>query len=155
MFDKYHASFSLVSSRLPRLRLGIVFDFNNGLFSENSSFYLKTHHKINNGQLDFFDSVGMDPGNVNEFSLNSDHVFAWYFCPKYVRSETTISSEDWVEASFDFMLHRSSPKIVRLKRCGVSLLYAQDFYNLFGSINNQSSIDEDVVMELSGDAIPE
>ncbi|PRQ30569.1 putative TIR domain, winged helix-turn-helix DNA-binding domain-containing protein [Rosa chinensis] len=112
-------------------------------------FICGTHHKTNNGHKDRCD---LDIRLPDDIILNSDHWFLWYFCPNFVRFGSTINREDWVkasEASFNFMLYQDTgPKeipfdlsTVRVKRCGVSLMYAQDFEKLV------RGIDEDVVME--------
>ncbi|KAM5586732.1 hypothetical protein ABKV19_005576 [Rosa sericea] len=117
---------------------------------EPTYFSCETHHKTNTGHEDWCKTLHVSV--ADDIILNSDHVFLWYFRPDFVRSESTINREDWVkasEASFDFMLyqHNHPEKIpldlstVRVKRCGVSLLYAQDFEKLV------EGIDEDVVME--------
>ncbi|KAM5558578.1 disease resistance protein RML1A-like [Rosa sericea] len=131
--------------------LCIVVAFNNYTPPDigNSIFSCETHHKTNNCQEVRWEGCHISLRGIN---INSDHVFVWYFHPEYVVLESAINREDWVkasEASFDFMLYQSNypEKIpfdlstVRVKRCGVSLLYAQDLENLFGGI------DEDVVME--------
>ncbi|PRQ44955.1 putative TIR domain, winged helix-turn-helix DNA-binding domain-containing protein [Rosa chinensis] len=119
-----------------------------------SFFSCETHHKTNNCQEVSWPGFHIRLPDI----LNSDHVFVWYFRPEYVVLESAINHEDWVkasEASFDFMLYQYTYQekqflpeqnpfdlsTVRVKRCGVSLLYAQDHENLFGGI------DEDVVME--------
>ncbi|PRQ30560.1 putative TIR domain, winged helix-turn-helix DNA-binding domain-containing protein [Rosa chinensis] len=110
------------------------------------------HHKTNNGHKERCD-CDLDISLPDDMILNSDHVFLWCFCPYFVRFGITINRED-SEASFDFMLYQHTdrsrigknkepidPSTVRVKRCGVSLLYAQDLEKLLGGI------DEDVVME--------
>ncbi|KAM5558583.1 hypothetical protein ABKV19_020327 [Rosa sericea] len=136
--------------------LCIVVAFNNYTPPDirSSVFSCETHHKTNNCQEVSRQALHISLPDI----LNSDHVFVWYFRPEYVVLESAINREDWVkasEASFDFMLYQYTyqkpPTLpeknpfdlstVRVKRCGVSLLYAQDLENLFGGI------DEDVVME--------
>ncbi|XP_062002318.1 disease resistance-like protein DSC1 [Rosa rugosa] len=134
--------------------LCIVVAFNNYTPPDIGTSFLscETHHKTNNCQ-----ELRRKPITKLPDNLNSDHVFVWYFRPEYVVLESAINRQDWVkasEASFDFILYnilRSTgscqkinpfaPFTVRVKRCGVSLLYAQDLENFFGGI------DEDVVME--------
>ncbi|XP_024200012.1 disease resistance protein RML1A-like [Rosa chinensis] len=135
--------------------LCIVLAFNNFTPPPDIGCYFsfEIHYKTNNGQEGCWETLRI---RLPDILMNSDHVFVWYFCPKYVELESAINRDDWVkasEASLDFMLYkrtyqnRSKEKnpldlsTVRVKRCGVSLLYAQDFENLLGGI------DEDVVVE--------
>ncbi|KAM5586670.1 hypothetical protein ABKV19_005544 [Rosa sericea] len=137
--------------------LCVVVAFNNYAPPDtaNSLFCCETHHKTNNGHE--VCSKSLLHVSLPDDILNSDHTFVWYFHSKSVELERAIKFEDWVkgsEASFDFMLFYQQTagrflldlSTVRVKRCGVSLLYAQDFEKLFGSI------DEDVVMEPRDDA---
>ncbi|PRQ54529.1 putative TIR domain, winged helix-turn-helix DNA-binding domain-containing protein [Rosa chinensis] len=120
---------------------------------ENYSFFdWETHHKTNNSHEVCCEGLVIC---LPAILINSDHVFVWYFCPEFVRLESAINREDWVkasEASFDFKFYEDSiytpkegnlsdPSTVRVKRCGVSLLYAQEIEKLLGGI------DEDEVME--------
>ncbi|KAM5546380.1 hypothetical protein ABKV19_002518 [Rosa sericea] len=147
--------------------LCIVVAFNNYTppdIDNYSHLSCETHHKTNNSHEVYWEALGI---NHHKILINSDHVFVWYFCPKFVRLESAINREDfppkkkkinredWVktsEASFDFKLDQQfiksrrernlfDPSTVRVKRCGVSLLYAQEIEKLLGGI------DEDEVME--------
>ncbi|XP_062014519.1 TMV resistance protein N-like [Rosa rugosa] len=115
----------------------------------SNTFSCETHLKINNGHEDWCETLQISLPDI----LNSDHVFVWYFYPKSFGLESAINREDGVkasEASFDFILYKHTyengqyPSIeknpfdlstVRVKRCGVSLLY------------EDATVDEDVVME--------
>ncbi|PRQ54507.1 putative TIR domain, P-loop containing nucleoside triphosphate hydrolase [Rosa chinensis] len=133
--------------------LCIVVAFNNYTppdIGNYSYFGCEIHHKTNNSH-----EVCWEALHIPAILINSDHVFVWYFCPKFVRLESAINREDWIkasEASFDFKLYQNfiqtpkegnlfDPSTVRVKRCGVSLLYAQETEKLLGGI------DEDEVME--------
>ncbi|KAM5569819.1 hypothetical protein ABKV19_017032 [Rosa sericea] len=135
--------------------LCIVLAFNNYTpppDTGNSNFSCETHYKTNNGHQVCWDALRISLPYI----LNSDHVLVWYFYPELVGLQSAINLEDWVkasEASFEFMLyqytcqnqsiekHPFDLSTVRVKSCGVSLLYTQDLENLLGGI------DEDVVME--------
>ncbi|XP_024200134.1 disease resistance protein RUN1-like [Rosa chinensis] len=134
--------------------LCIVVSFNNYTPPniKNSNFCCETHYKTNNRDHLPHESCGqllLEHGIVN-----SDHVFVWCFYPEFVRLPSAIklsTCEKVSEASFDIILYHfdlstKEKKLfdisnVRVKRCGVSLLYSQDFENLLGGI------DEDVIME--------
>ncbi|KAM5546383.1 hypothetical protein ABKV19_002520 [Rosa sericea] len=135
--------------------LCIVVAFNNYTAPDtdnNSYFSCETQHKTNNSHEVCWESPRK---RLPAILINSDHVFVWYFCPEFVRLESAINREDGVkasEASFDFKLYQHfmqtpkernlfDPSTVRVKRCGVSLLYAQEIEKLLGGI------DEDEVME--------
>ncbi|XP_061996586.1 disease resistance protein RUN1-like [Rosa rugosa] len=136
--------------------LCIVVAFNNYTppdINNYSYFGCETHHKTNNSHEVCWEALRI---SLPAILINSDHVFVWYFCPEFVRLESAINREDWVkasEASFDFKLYQNiiqtpkernlcdrstvrrnlfDPSTVRVKRCGVSLLYAQEIGKLLG-----------------------
>ncbi|PRQ54524.1 putative leucine-rich repeat domain, L domain-containing protein [Rosa chinensis] len=161
---RYQSEGCSINIKLPPhwFRLGflgyalcIVVAFNNYTppdIDNYSYFGCETHHKTNNSHEVCWEALRI---SLPAILINSDHVFVWYFCPKFVRLESAINRQDWVkasEASFDFKLYQNiiqtpkegnlfDPSTVRVKRCGVSLLYAQEIEKLLGGI------DEDEVME--------
>ncbi|RXH87756.1 hypothetical protein DVH24_034656 [Malus domestica] len=93
-------------------------------------------------------------GEQDDYNFNADHVFVWYGDFDLLEGEKPSSPFPNVvtEPSLDFYVvdHLDRPE-VKVKKCGIRLLYAQDSENFDVMLGGETKVEEDAKTEKLGD----